>query len=99
NSAVALADGSTAPRLAHFQTGSGVTDTFRSILYFEPKPQRRAESVFAGPQAVQHYRHALHKGRFLQSLKAYLGDASFTGTNIGGRHRTLPQLIALIIQR
>ena len=24
---------------------------------------------------------------------------SFTGTNIGGRHRTLPQLIALIVQR
>ena len=50
-------------------------------------------------RAVQHYREALHKGRFLQSLKAYLGDATFTGTNIGGRRRTLPQLIALIVQR
>jgi hypothetical chaperone protein len=99
NSAVALADGSGPPRLAHFASPTGPTDTFRSILYFEPKPVRGQESVFAGPQAVQHYRQALHKGRFLQSLKAYLGDAGFTGTNIGGRHRTLPQLIALIVQR
>ncbi|MGC4082994.1 MAG: Hsp70 family protein [Vicinamibacterales bacterium] len=48
---------------------------------------------------MEQYRLAPVKGRFLQSLKAYLGDASFTGTTIGGRHRTLPQLIALIIQR
>jgi hypothetical chaperone protein len=99
NSAVALLDGTGTTRLAQFQTTSGPTDTFRSILYFDPKPARGAESVFAGPRAVQEYRQAHHKGRFLQSLKAYLGDAGFTGTTIGGRHRTLPQLIALIVQR
>jgi hypothetical chaperone protein len=99
NSAVAVADGSGSPRLAHFASPAGSADTFRSILYFDPKPVRGQESVFAGPQAIQHYRQAQHKGRFLQSLKAYLGDAGFTGTNIGGRHRTLPQLIALILQR
>ena len=99
NSAVALLDGSGVPRLAQFGTGGASSDTFRSILYFDPKPVRGAESVFAGPRAVQHYRQAEHKGRFLQSLKAYLGDASFTGTNIGGRHRTLPQLISLIVRR
>jgi len=60
---------------------------------------RGRENVFAGPLAVEQYRKATHKGRFLQSLKAYLGDAGFTGTAIGGRQRTLPQLIALIIQR
>jgi hypothetical chaperone protein len=99
NSAVALVDHRSAARLAQFRTPTGTTDTFRSILYFDPKPERGAEPVFAGPRAVQEYRQALHKGRFLQSLKAYLGDAGFTGTNIGGRHRTLPQLIALIVQR
>lgn len=99
NSAVALIDGSDSPRLARFDAAGGATETFRSILYFDPKPDRGAESVFAGPLAVQQYRHAAHKGRFLQSLKAYLGDAGFTGTTIGGRHRTLPQLIALIVQR
>ena len=99
NSAVALVDGTTEPRLANFQSASGSSETFRSILYFEPKPVRGRENVFAGPLAVEQYRKATHKGRFLQSLKAYLGDASFTGTAIGGRQRTLPQLISLIIQR
>lgn len=99
NSAVARIDEDGTPRLARFETPGGPSETFRSILYFDPRPARGAEPVFAGPQAVQQYRNALHKGRFLQSLKAYLGDASFTGTNIGGRHRTLPQLIALIVQR
>lgn len=100
NSAVALVDGSGAPRLARFHTASGDDlDTFRSILYFDAKPRKGAESVFAGPDAFHHYRQAVHKGRFLQSLKAYLGDEGFTGTSIGGRHRTLPQLIALILKR
>ena len=99
NSAVALVDGTTEPRLANFQSASGSSETFRSILYFEPKPVRGRENVFAGPLAVEQYRKATYKGRFLQSLKAYLGDAGFTGTAIGGRQRTLPQLIALIIQR
>lgn len=99
NSAIAIADGHGGSRLAHFESSSGPTDTFRSILYFDPQPTRGRESVFAGPRAVAEYRQATHKGRFLQSLKAYLGDAGFTGTNIAGRHRTLPQLIALIVQR
>lgn len=99
NSAVALLDGAGTPRLARFATGSGSTETFRSILYFDPKPEPGTEAVFAGPEAVQRYRQALHKGRFLQSLKAYLGDPGFTGTTISGRHRTLPELIALILQR
>lgn len=98
NSAVARLDGSGA-RLARFTTPQGQTETFRSILYFEPKPARGTEPVHAGPAAVEHYRQAAHKGRFIQSLKAYLGDAGFTGTMIGGRHRTLPQLISLILQR
>lgn len=99
NSAVALADGRSEPRLAQFESASGHTDTFRSILYFDPKPSRGRESVFAGPRAVAEYRQAPHKGRFLQSLKAYLGDAAFTGTTIGGRRLTLPQLISVIVQR
>lgn len=96
---MALADDAGRTRLAHFTSSSGHTDTFRSILYFDPKPARGREPVFAGPEAVEQYRLAPVKGRFLQSLKAYLGDAGFTGTTIGGRHRTLPQLIALIVQR
>jgi hypothetical chaperone protein len=99
NSAIAVADAGGTTRLAHFADAGGPAETFRSILYFEPKPASGAEPVFAGPRAVQQYRDAQHKGRFLQSLKAYLGDANFTGTTIGGRHRTLQQLVAMILQR
>ncbi|MFN7918139.1 MAG: Hsp70 family protein [Vicinamibacterales bacterium] len=99
NSAVARLNSNGVASLAQFRTAHGPSETFRSILYFEPKPARGADPVHAGPAAVEHYRQAAHKGRFIQSLKAYLGDAGFTGTMIGGRHRTLPQLIALILQR
>lgn len=99
NSAVARLRGAGDATLAQFRSEHGPTETFRSILYFEPKPARGVEPVHAGPAAVEHYRQAAHKGRFIQSLKAYLGDAGFTGTMVGGRHRTLPQMIALILQR
>jgi len=99
NSAVAVIDAQGSARLAHFRGNGRTSDTFRSILYFGPRPTPGSESVFAGPLAIERYRQALHKGRFLQSLKAYLGDRNFTGTVIGGRHRTLPELIALILQR
>jgi hypothetical chaperone protein len=102
NSAIAVVDDGGEPRLARFDTGRGATDTFRSILYFEPTPARGTppgEAIVAGPEAIRRYRDADHKGRFIQSLKAYLGDAGFTGTQIGGRRRTLEELIGLIIQR
>ena len=102
NSALAVVDDGGAPQLAHFPTERGTTDTFRSILYFEPKPPRGTpptQAIVAGPEAIHRYRHADHKGRFIQSLKAYLGDASFTGTLIGGKRRTLEELIGLILQR
>src|SRR5215207_1351751 len=81
NSAVAMATAGHAPRLARFPHAHGETETFRSILFFEggaPK-HRNAETAYAGPSAIEHYLESSHKGRFIQSLKAYLGDASFTG--------------------
>jgi hypothetical chaperone protein len=98
NSAVALATAGEAPRLARFSSGHGDTETFRSILFFEGGGLRHPNAAYAGPSAIEHYLEASHQGRFIQSLKAYLGDASFTGTVIGGRQRTLEALIGLILQ-
>lgn len=91
NSAVALVDGGGNPRLAQFPSASGPRATFPSILYFEPK----AKSV-AGWHAIERYLASETKGRFLQSLKAYLADRTFEGTGIGTQHYTLERLIALI---
>ena len=102
NSALALVDETGTPRLARFPTEHGDTDTFRSILYFDARKERGIagpDSIAAGPEAVRRYRQATHKGRFIQSLKSYLGDANFTGTLIGGKRRTLEELIGLILQR
>ncbi len=89
------------PRLARFPSGAGDTETFRSVLFFEGgrATQRNAELAYAGPSAIEHYLESAQKGRFIQSLKAYLGDASFTGTIVGGRQRTLEALIGLILQK
>lgn len=101
NSAVAVAAVGQPPRLARFPSGAGETETFRSVLFFEGgrATQRNAEFAYAGPSAIEHYLESAQKGRFIQSLKAYLGDASFTGTIVGGRQRTLEALIGLILQK
>jgi len=102
NSALGIVDDHGLPQLAHFADGRGTTDTFRSILYFEPWSMRGAQgadTIVAGPEAIRRYRDAHPKGRFIQSLKTYLGDNTFTGTLIGGKRRSLEELIGLILQR
>jgi hypothetical chaperone protein len=93
NSAVAFVDEDEPPRLASFPTAHGPRSTFPSVLYFEPK----AASV-AGAKAIEHYLASENKGRFIQSLKAYLADRTFEGTAIGPTHYTLEKLIALIVR-
>ena len=102
NSALAIVDDNGQPQLAQFADGRGTTDTFRSILYFAPWSMRGAQTadgIVAGPEAIRRYREAHPKGRFIQSLKTYLGDGTFTGTLIGGKRRSLEELVGLILQR
>ena len=91
NSAVAVADESGGAQLIPFPSAAGPRPTFPSVLYFE----KRSHSV-AGAAAIEHYLAAETKGRFIQSLKAYLADKTFEGTGIGSQHYTLEKLIALI---
>ena len=91
NSAVAVADEAGAAHLVSFPSAAGPRATFPSVLYFE----KRSHSV-AGAAAIEHYLASETKGRFIQSLKAYLADRTFEGTGIGSQHYTLEKLIALI---
>jgi hypothetical chaperone protein len=91
NSAVAFVDPSGVPRLVQFPTGHGPRSTFPSVLYFEP-----AKPSVAGTLAIERYLASESRGRFIQSLKAYLADRTFEGTGIGTQHYTLEKLIALI---
>src|SRR3954470_4905603 len=91
NSAVAFVDGSGIAQLAQFAGPAGPRPTFPSVLYFEPK-----KPSVAGADAIERYIASEIKGRFIQSLKAYLADRTFEGTGIGTQHYTLERLIALI---
>src|SRR4051794_4641438 len=91
NRAVAFVDASGTAQLAQFPSTAGPRPTFPSVLYFEPK-----RPSVAGADAIERYIASEIKGRFIQSLKAYLADRSFEGTGIGTQHYTLEKLIALI---
>ena len=80
NSAVAFVEAGP-PQLATFRTETGSRQTFPSVLYFGPK----SPSV-AGAAAIERYLASETKGRFIQSLKAYLSDRTFEGTGISTQH-------------
>jgi len=97
NSAIGVASGGGAARLATFPDGEGGTAVFRSVLHFssaeDPSPRRRPEPT-SGPAAVAAYLDE-GGGRFLQSLKSYLASRLFEETSIGGWRFTLEELVAI----
>lgn len=98
NSAVSVLQDDGTARLANFASLTGRRTTSPSVLYFEPPPKRTPGQgrPHAGHHAIGAYLQAETKGRFIQSLKSYLGDPSFDGTTIGRRRHTLEELIGLI---
>jgi len=94
NSAIAVvddADPSKRVELARFDHANGISDTFRSLLYF-----RSGEKPVGGPRAIDRYLAAEGDGRLIQSMKSYLADGTFQATNIFGRTTTLVDLIGLL---
>ena len=76
-----------------FQSNAGKTDTYRSVLYFEPK-----SPASTGPAAIEHYLAADEKGRLIQSLKSFLASRTFAATSVFGRQYTLEDLITIILR-
>jgi hypothetical chaperone protein len=98
NSAIGVAD-ENGVTLARFSHKGGLTDTFRSVLYFHPDVRDkngRYESI-AGPRALDRYLEAEGKGRLLQSLKSYVADRSFQATSIFTRTHTIVDLLSLLL--
>ena len=90
NSAVALPSG----EVLAIEPRSPEARLFRSVLFFpEGEPQ-----TYAGAEAIERYLDD-GEGRFLQSVKAHLPSAAFTGTLIRGRTLRIEDLIALILRR
>ena len=93
NSSVALAheDGNIEP--VRFKATTGTTETYRSVLYFEPRTPG-----IGGPLAIERYLAADEKGRLIQSLKSFLASRLFTGTSVFGKQFTLEDLITIMLR-
>jgi len=71
--------------------------TLKSVLYFYNEDQER--NIYAGHEAVQNYIDTGGEGRFLQSIKSFLPDATFEKTEIYKKNYTIEELIALILKK
>jgi len=93
NSSVALAREDLSIEPVRFKTMSGTTETYRSVLYFEP-----SVPGIGGPLAIEHYLAADEKGRLIQSLKSFLASRLFTGSNVYGKQFSLEDLITIMLR-
>ena len=60
------------------------------VRRFRPfSTSNQSAAVGRGAEAIERYLASETKGRFIQSLKAYLADRTFEGTGIGTQHYSL----------
>jgi hypothetical chaperone protein len=99
NSSVAVVTPAGQIRTAQFRYLGNLTDSYRSLLYFErpEKGTHRAIQCWTGPEAIEHYLNADTKGRLIQSLKSFLASRDLVNTNVLGRTRSIEDLIARIL--
>src|SRR5262245_61895743 len=93
NSSIAVADQNGRTNTVQFPTANGSTETYRSVLYFEPKTP-----AACGPLGIDKYLAADEKGRLIQSLKSFLASKLFTSTAVYDRTYTVEDLIAIILR-
>ena len=100
NSAVARTTPSGVTEVARFPTVSGLTEVYRSILYFErhKAPHGTTVQAWTGPAAIEHYLAAETRGRLIQSLKSFLSSRTLESTEVFGRRHTLEALVGRILR-
>lgn len=67
--------------------------TLRSVLYFNNERE-----IFTGQNAIIQYINDGASGRFMQSVKKFLPDKSFTSTDIFGKNYKIEDLVAIILK-
>jgi hypothetical chaperone protein len=103
NSSVALAHADGRVDLATFPIASGLTESFRSVLYLEQAKAagRTRMKSFTGPSAIAEYLDAdggdHARGRLIQSLKSHLSSRTLTGTEVFGKRYSLEDLISRML--
>jgi hypothetical chaperone protein len=100
NSSIACANASGNVALATFPFAGGLTDSYRSLLYLEQIKDRNKSVIktWTGPEGIERYLEADHKGRLIQSLKSFLSSRTLQSTEVFGQRRMLEDLIACILR-
>src|SRR5438105_452060 len=70
-------------------------DTIPTVL-FAPSYDT---ALHIGHEAIAHYLFTGLEGRFIQSMKAFLPQSTFSGTMIRGRNYTIEDLVAIFLRR
>ena len=99
NSSIAMVRESGEVELVSFPTTGTFSESFRSVLYLEHHKHAGRNQIksFTGPDAIERYLDAEHKGRLIQSLKSYLTSRTLTGTEVFGRRYSIEDLISRIL--
>lgn len=101
NTAVASVDPAGGVRFLEFTLLGGPTQSYRSLLFFDPDAQHVGLPVafHAGTEAIEAYLEALGDGRLVQSFKTHLTTASLGRTQIGHHAVSLDDMLVLFFSR
>ncbi len=72
------------------------TKYLKSVLYFYRDEE--GESIHTGEEAVQEYVLNGSDGRYMQSIKSFLPDATFTETTINRKSFSIDELVSIILK-
>ena len=71
-----------------------ISNLMRSVLYFSEERE-----IFAGNEAIRQYVADEAAGRFMQSIKTFLPNTNFKGTEVFGKHYQIEDLVAIILRQ
>ena len=100
NTSIAFARPDGRIALGLFPFFGALTDTYRSLLYFEQVARKNAPPqtfCWTGPSGIEHYLSAETQGRLIQSLKSFLAVRNMEGTQVFERQRTIEELVGRIL--
>ena len=99
NTVVAIAEAGQPARVVGVQSRNACERAMPSILCFKPDEldPRATPASSAGADAIEDYLQRVGSARLMQSLKSFLGSASFVDTHLFGHSFTLEQLIARLL--
>ena len=83
-------------KLLDIDVNGPIKNSLKSVLYFMKEGRER--KAYVGHQAVKEYIATGGEGRYLQSIKTFLPDRSFTETEIFLQTYKLEELIAFILR-